>query len=158
MHKPFDMKGYRDTRENGLPEELNATVHAAPLRALVVDDELSMVELVCCLLENLKMQVVRAHGSEEALIWLGQGRFDLLVTDLQMPDMNGYELAGWARSRSRDIKVMIMTGCPDIESYRNAVPSPVDCWMLKPFSFTEFRTALETLLETTFIDGSCPLP
>ena len=152
------MNGYQKAREYDLPEELKSTVHAAPLRALVVDDELVMVELVCCLLENLKIQVVKAHGSEEAMIWLGQGRFDLLVTDLMMPRMNGYELAGWARSRSRDMKVMIMTGCPDIESYRSAVPNPVDCWIMKPFGFTEFRTALETLLDTRFVASSDAVP
>lgn len=152
------MKGYREAREYDLPEELKSTVHAAHFRALVVDDELVMVELVCCLLENLRIQVVKAHGSEEAMIWLAQGRFDLLVTDLHMPVMNGYELAGWARSRSRDIKVMMMTGCPDIGSYRSAVSSPVDCWIMKPFSFTEFKTALETLLDTRFVDSSYAVP
>jgi DNA-binding response OmpR family regulator len=125
---------------------LGADVEASSVRILVVDDEESMVDLVCCMLHNLNVEASRASGSRQARHYLEEGRYDLLVTDLQMPDMNGFDLAGWAKSSLLVDKVVIMTACPEVEEYRALIPSPVDCWLFKPFTFTEFTTVIRSML------------
>jgi DNA-binding response OmpR family regulator len=133
--------------ESVMPNTIDTELHTPSLRVLVVDDDESMVDVVCRMLENLDIAAIPASGSIVARRHLEQGRYDLLVTDLEMPDMNGYELAGWAKSRLTIGKVVIMTACDDVEEYRALAPSPVDYWLFKPFNFSEFTTVIKCMLE-----------
>lgn len=131
------------------PRGMGTSPGEACARALVVDDEMTMVTLVGLMLETFGFQVDVAHGSREALRLLHKhGSYDLVVTDLYMPDMNGYALAGRVKRRSPATTVIIMTGCrASSESYRNSPTCPVDSWIFKPFGFEE----LETLLREYFL-------
>lgn len=137
---------------NIISNTLDTEVQAPVWRVLVVDDEESMVDVVRCMLDNLNIEAKTASGSQVARRCLEEGRYDLLVTDLQMPEMNGFDLAGWARFSRRVDKVVIMTACAEVEEYRAIIPSPVDYWLFKPFSFSEFTTVVRCMLER---EGSC---
>jgi CheY-like chemotaxis protein len=67
--------------------------------ALVVDDELDLRHVVRSVLEHVGMNVVEAANGREALARLDEGRFDLVVTDIQMPLMDGLELLRAIRLR-----------------------------------------------------------
>lgn len=117
--------------------ELPALVEPERLRALVVDDELVMVHLVGNMFESLGFRVDQAYGGAEALTLLERNGYDLVLTDLMMPGMNGFELAERVRQRSKDTRIIIMTGCSPAEVQDKMQTGLVDRWLFKPFIFVQ---------------------
>ena len=87
-------------------------------RVLVVDDDEGMREIVQETLERLELPVeVCVEGdSTRALTRLGDESFDLLITDIHMPKLDGVGLLKAARERDPALPVLIMTGFPSVES------------------------------------------
>jgi two-component system capsular synthesis sensor histidine kinase RcsC len=121
---------------------------SAPLRALVVDDDHCLRQVVQQMLEVLEFRADSANGGHAAIRCLSQSRYDLMVTDLQMPDMDGYELSSWLKIKSKDTKVIVMTGSnhADVVNYMNT--GIVDRWMFKPFSLTKLAGIVGELVPT----------
>jgi two-component system cell cycle sensor histidine kinase/response regulator CckA len=82
---------------------------------LVVDDEPSLLALVRTMLWRAGFKVLEASGGEEALRVASQHAhpIQLLLTDILMPDMNGYELAEKVKSARPGIQILYMTGYTD---------------------------------------------
>jgi CheY-like chemotaxis protein len=80
------------------------------LAILVVDDHPIMGEVVCEMLEDAGHLVRLASEGHEALRKLSCARFDLLVTDIVMPEMDGIELIGEVRRRYPEIRIIAMSG------------------------------------------------
>jgi len=80
-------------------------------RVLLVDDSISVRKFVAQMLEKAGFEVVAAADGAEAMACLGEGDFDVLVTDLEMPRLNGYELLEDVRRRAgtRDLPVVVLT-------------------------------------------------
>lgn len=135
--------------EKMVPLENDTTLSMSePPRALVVDDDGTMLDLVRCMLEMLGLRVDSADGGHAATHCLSLSRYDVVVTDLKMPDMDGYALAEWIKSNSRDTTVIIMTGAhhAEVDDYRNT--GIVDRWIFKPFSFGELGGMLGEFVYT----------
>src|SRR5262245_40732360 len=85
-------------------------------RILVVDDS----ELVCQHLSQLLArpgrQIKVAHSGTEALDWLVDGNFSLVLTDLRLPDFDGLELIREARQRGLPVTIIVMTGFATVDS------------------------------------------
>jgi CheY-like chemotaxis protein len=78
---------------------------------LVVDDEPLILDLTASMLEDLGCEVLAADNGEEALARLAQDpRVSVLITDVQMPGMSGYELVAQARKRWPDLRIVVMSG------------------------------------------------
>lgn len=77
---------------------------------LVVDDDPDILELLCTVLEQDGYTVERASEGIGALDILDRGRVDLLLTDVIMPGLNGFNLARMARTRRSTLKVLYLTG------------------------------------------------
>lgn len=112
-------------------------------RALVVDDDKTIATLVCRTLESLKFNTNSANRGMAAMHLLNQSVYDLVITDLQMPDFDGYALAGWVKQISQNTILIIMTGPgrSNVVNYRKS--GIVDDWIFKPFSQTELTGMLE---------------
>jgi excisionase family DNA binding protein len=102
-------------------------------RILVVDDQPSMCELLTTILAVTELSVVSAFDGSSALERLRACAYDLLITDLRMPGMDGTALAREAKRLQPDIKVMIVTGYPSQSSAIDAVNIGVDSYLMKPF-------------------------
>jgi CheY-like chemotaxis protein len=72
------------------------------LQALLVDDDRDSREFIAFLLEQYGAQVTEAESAHEALSTLGQAKFDLLISDIGMPDMDGYTLIRQIRKQPSD--------------------------------------------------------
>jgi two-component system cell cycle response regulator CpdR len=78
---------------------------------LIVDDEPLVLEVTAAILEDLGCDVVTAANAFEALAKLaGEPRIEILITDINMPGMNGYELAERAKQAREDLKVIVVSG------------------------------------------------
>ena len=82
----------------------------------------------------------------EALKMLKQDRYDLLVTDLKMPEMNGYELTRTAQILQPNMPVIWITSFPYVQTECNSESLDIFCCLKKPVSINEIRaTVLEAL-------------
>ena len=77
---------------------------------LVVDDDPLVLDVAARMLEDLGCDVVTAADAEEALETLADQRVEILITDVNMPGMDGYELANTAVKMREDLKVIVLSG------------------------------------------------
>jgi len=107
------------------------------LRALVVDDEPLMVRIASLMLENLGFRVDTACDGREALQRFLFNRYDLVLTDLVMPGMDGHELARWVKLVAKDTVVIMMTGASRNQVNEKMREEVADHWLFKAFSVNQ---------------------
>ena len=117
-------------------------------RILVVDDEPVVRELT---VEILKRSGYKPHGvssAKHALELLDNEPFDLVVSDVVMPEMTGVEFLYALRARLPDLPVLLMTGgSKEPERATNAVALGACSLLYKPFSHAELTAAVEEALK-----------
>lgn len=85
-------------------------MEAASLRILVVEDNDSLLEILCEMLASLGYQTVAAASGEEALEHLRNGRFNVLLADINLPGISGIDLAKMAIEMVPVIKIIFSSG------------------------------------------------
>ncbi|MEZ0006488.1 two-component system response regulator HydG [Flavobacterium sp. 28YEA47A] len=114
---------------------------------LIVDDNYDMLEL---LQRNLKAQnfhTYKASSVMEAIEILKVVAIDLLITDLQMPGLNGIELIKFAEEHFPEIPKLVITGFPSVDTAVNAVKSGALDYLVKPFTSEELKKAVQNSFE-----------
>ena len=110
-------------------------------RILVVDDELLIRDLLYDFFVSQGWDIVVADGGQKAIDYLKNQKFDVVLTDLKMPDIDGMDLTGRIRSLYNDLPVIIMTGYPSLDSAVEALQFKVDDYIVKPFNVNQlFKT------------------
>ena len=117
-------------------------------RVLIADDEASMRALVARAIALDGHETVTAQDGAEALEILTRegGAFDLLLTDIQMPIMDGIALALSAARDFPDLTILLMTGFADQRERASNLEALVHDVITKPFSVTDIRTAVADAL------------
>lgn len=103
------------------------------LQVLVADDEPGVRKTLQALLAHGPFEVVLAGGGGEALERVGATSFDLVISDIAMPDMDGIELLRRIRGRDLDLPVILLTGLPSLETAMRAVELGAFQYVLKPY-------------------------
>ncbi|MFH1681094.1 MAG: ATP-binding protein [Candidatus Eisenbacteria bacterium] len=120
----------------------------AGLRILVADDEERIVEVVTRILEAQGSQVIVCPGGRQAVDRLGRGeRCDLVVTDLGMPEVSGWDVARVARGLLPGVGILLLTGWGLQISRADAEGRGVDVVLAKPFTVKAFLEAIAQVLE-----------
>ncbi len=116
---------------------------------LLAEDDLSMLEFLTHALEKAGHSVQPACDGLSALEALKQSKkpFDLLLTDIVMPGIDGIELAQKVTDLHPDTKVMFITGFAAVALAQNKNPAPNTRVLSKPFHLNELVTQVETLLK-----------
>jgi len=114
-------------------------------RVLVVDDEPKLGRYVAEMLALDGHQVVRASGGKEALARLAREAFDVVVTDLRMPEVDGLAVLRAARGRPAPPEVVLMTAHATAESAVEAMKAGAADYVTKPFSMDELRLRVQRL-------------
>src|SRR5450759_651269 len=117
-------------------------------RVLIADDEDSMRMLVARAVAMDGHDTVTAQDGAEALEILSRehGAFDLLLTDIQMPVMDGIALALAATRDFPDLTILLMTGFADQRERASGLHAIAHGVITKPFSVTDIRTAVAAAL------------
>jgi two-component system cell cycle response regulator CpdR len=117
-------------------------------RVLIADDEDSMRLLVGRAIAMDGHDIVTAEDGAEALEILNseQGAFDLLLTDIQMPIMDGIALALAVARDFPDLTILLMTGFADQRERAHGLNAIVHDIVTKPFSVADIRTAVADAL------------
>ncbi len=116
-------------------------------RLLVVDDEPRQQQALCEILADQGFDAVGFSDPTAALHQLENQRFELMLTDLQMPDLNGIELTRYAQSLAPDMVVILMTAHGSIDSVVDAMKSGALDYVQKPFRIGAIVPVLERALE-----------
>ncbi len=111
-------------------------------RCLVIDDNRDVLQAVAAMLPRLGYQVDTAETKAEVFRMVFN-RYDLILTDLEMPDMNGYHLAVTIKTERKKAKVIIMTGRHPSDCMAMMSTGWVDEWIFKPFGLDELRWAIQ---------------
>lgn len=114
-------------------------------KVLIVDDDLALLELYQRVLENRGFVVSAASRGEHAVEFHTQlGRFDLLITDIDMPGQSGIDLAAELTSRQPDLPVLFITG--GSKFVFSEVLSPRRNLLLKPFTARTLVASIDQIL------------
>ena len=119
------------------------------LHVLVVDDDPSLCDVAEASLTNDGHTVEIAYDGKMALKLLKVGRFDVVLTDKAMPEINGEQLAAAIHLTAPDLPVILMTGFGDLMKTAGEKPLHIREVLSKPFNLAMLRTALERALATT---------
>jgi PAS domain S-box-containing protein len=131
--------------KTGSLEEPQLTVAAASLFILVIDDEESVRETLADMLSALNHKVELAASGQEALRMLASRDFDLVFTDLAMPEMDGWETAREIRKRWPEINILLVTGYGPGTLPPSGEDKLVNGVIGKPFDFAQIISAIAEL-------------
>lgn len=116
-------------------------------RVLVVDDEPVVCQSVKRILEHRGFEVHPIMSGKEALRQLESTPYDLVVLDLKMPDMDGYEVLQAIKQRWPEVKVIVVTGYASVESAVRCVRNGAEQYLAKPFTPSELVAAAVSVVE-----------
>jgi chemosensory pili system protein ChpA (sensor histidine kinase/response regulator) len=114
---------------------------------LLVDDSISVRKFVGQMLAKAGLEVTTANDGAEGLALLGESRFDVVVTDLEMPRVNGYELLEEVRRRpsTRELPVVVLTTRAGVKHQSLARRLGVSEYVTKPVTEEAFVQLIESL-------------
>ena len=114
-------------------------------KILVVDDEPAIRMLLAEVLTRSAFSVVTATDGLDAVLRLRRSRFDAVVTDIDMPGMDGIELLRWMKKNRRKETVVVITGKPDCETLSGPGLPHVAARFRKPFRLPDFLRTMDSL-------------
>ena len=117
-------------------------------RILLVDDEEGVLDVCVVALRGLPdIEIVAESSSRRASERLAAESFDLLVSDIRMPEMSGLELLRTARERDPDLAAIILTGFPSIESAVESMKLGAVDYLAKPFTIEQLQSVVRSHLD-----------
>jgi DNA-binding NarL/FixJ family response regulator len=117
-------------------------------RLLIVDDEAILLKAVAATLRAEGYQVTTARSATDALVSVNQTMPDLIVSDIRMPGMNGYELARVLRSNARTalVPIVFLTAKGERQDRIEGFRAGVDAYLTKPFDPDELLAVIAGIL------------
>ncbi len=116
-------------------------------RVLVVDDEENIREVLSNYLESMNYDVQTAEDGQDALNKYRKGEFDLIISDLLMPNVDGLELLKRVRDMDKDVIFLMITGYPSIETAVDAIKKGAYDYITKPFHMEDVKLRIERAFE-----------
>lgn len=132
---------------------LSALKSDQPVNVLIVDDDDLVRETLQFVLEDADYQVFPASNAIEALGILENQSVDMILSDIFMPGMNGFELLRQIKQRRPDVPVVLITGFANIEMARHALKEGAVDFITKPYNVSEIPILVERNLTRVGIDN-----
>jgi chemosensory pili system protein ChpA (sensor histidine kinase/response regulator) len=144
----------------GIVDQLSAVssrsaTHEQGLTVMVVDDSITVRKVTTRILERNDMHVIAAKDGVDAVSKLQENIPDIMLLDIEMPRMDGFELATHVRNeaRLRDIPIIMITSRTGDKHRQRAMQIGVNRYLGKPFQESELLENIQALLEETAVDG-----
>jgi DNA-binding response OmpR family regulator len=118
------------------------------IRILVVDDEPEICHLIEQILKREGYQVDVSFSGIEALQMIKSFNYHLLLTDLEMPEVDGIELTRKAKKQHPEIRVIMVTGNATVDAAIRSLRHRIDGYIKKPFKISELRKVVRQTLCT----------
>ncbi len=127
-------------------------------KILLIDDEPQLLSTISEILTAYGYEVIALPDAESAYPLIREGeRYDLVITDLHLPGMNGSELIGLFRKIMPNVPVIVLTGYATVESYIQTRCNGVFEYINKPIRAGELRRIVGAALNGPFVNRSVGL-
>ena len=123
------------------------------VKILVVEDEKDLNRFVSLYLKNVGFFVVSAENGVKALDEMERNKFDLILTDIMMPEMNGFEFSEIVRTSDKNIPIIFMTARDDKESKMLGYNIGIDEYVTKPFDMDILMMKIKAILKRVKIEN-----
>lgn len=123
-------------------------------RILVVEDDRELNRSVCAFLEQRGYEALGCLGAEQAYDALYRGVFDLIISDIMMPEIDGFELVKTVRALNENIPILFMTARDDLAAKQRGFRAGIDDYMVKPIDLDELYLRIGALLRRARIAAS----
>ncbi len=117
-----------------------------PEQILIVDDEKRIVENISLCLQKEGYRAIGAYNGDDAIKFFQQNRFDLVLLDISMPGMNGYEVMEHIYGLDDEVLIIIITGYASIESAVRALKIGAWDYLKKPFEYADLIKTVQNAL------------
>jgi len=130
------------------------------MRILLVEDEKGVANFIKKGLEEEYYSIDHSPDAEGGLLFLEANKYDLIILDVMMPGMNGFELCKTIRQKKIQTPILMLTARDSVQDKVRGLDSGADDYLTKPFSFEEFLARVRALLRrkednlTEFTHGS----
>ncbi|MBR1816718.1 MAG: response regulator transcription factor [Lachnospiraceae bacterium] len=115
-------------------------------KVLVVEDDSRLNRAVCSYLNGKDYETTGCLSAEEAYDEMYKNKFDLIISDIMMPDIDGFEFARTVRELDNDIPILFVTARDDFDAKRKGFDAGIDDYMVKPIDFEELLLRIGALL------------
>ena len=115
-------------------------------KILIVEDDKELNHSVCSFLSSNGYDTTGCLGAEEAYDAMYNNMFDLIISDIMMPGIDGYEFAKTVRELNQEIPILFMTARDDLASKQRGFRAGIDDYMVKPIELDELVLRIEALL------------
>lgn len=116
------------------------------IHVLVVEDDKDLNQTVCKHLNNHQFKVTGCLGASEAYDALYYGNFDMIISDIMMPGIDGFEFADTVREQNSNIPILFMTARDDFFSKQKGYRIGIDDYMVKPIDLDELILRINALI------------
>lgn len=120
-------------------------------KILVAEDEKELNKTVCSYLNRFGYSAVGCLNAAEAYDTMTDNVFDLIISDVMMPETDGFELAEAVRRTDKDIPILFMTALSDLPSKQKGFKAGIDDYMVKPVDLDELILRVGALLRRSGI-------
>ena len=140
----------RETKKETKESASSNAGRAISRRILVAEDNKTLQAVVSRILDFMGFEVALAGNGVEALSLFLENSFDLVLTDLEMPIMDGWSLTHCIKERSPNTPVVLMTGADRETVWKKVKSAPVDSVIFKPFLINDFQSTVQRVLEPRY--------
>lgn len=125
-------------------------------KILIVEDEKKIADTLKFGLGEIGFSVETAYDGQVGIHLFGAGNFDLVILDINLPGINGYELCKIIRTKDQHIPILMLTSMGTLNDKIEGYDSGADDYMVKPFEFKELLLKIRSLLKRT-LNHSVPV-
>jgi two-component system response regulator HydG len=118
------------------------------LKILIIEDDISFCKLLEKFLTKNSYEVTTSFSATDARLLLQKGTFDLILTDLRLPDADGIELLTEFKALNSHIPIVLMTGYSDVNTAVKAIKNGASDYISKPFNPDEVLLVITNAMET----------
>lgn len=123
-------------------------------KILVVEDDPELNRTVCAYLNRNGYDAVGCLSANDAYNAMYGGLFDMIISDIMMPEVDGFEFAGTVRELNKDIPILFMTARDDFAAKQQGFRIGIDDYMIKPVDLDELLLRMGALLRRAKIAAS----
>ena len=119
------------------------------MKILLIEDEKKIADTLSKGLKEMDYYVETAYDGKIGLRFFESGSFNLVITDINLPGINGYELCKIIRNRNQHIPVIMLTALNSTDDKIEGFDAGADDYLVKPFEFKELVVRIRALLKRT---------
>ncbi len=122
------------------------------IKILVVEDDENLNKSICIFLNQKGFETHSCFNGDEAFDVLYKNNFDLIISDIMMPKVDGYKLAQNVRTQNKTIPIIFMTAKDDFLSKQKGFESGIDDYLIKPIDLQELLLRINAILRRANIN------